>query len=196
MAHIARPIAKSFPAVVDLKRDPAGTLSYGPVEIVDRPIAGLIVSAVGAVIAFVIPSIKLRVLFTGLVLGLPVYLYFFPRRVIFASHGLEYTYGRNSAFIPWSAFDMAAVGLNYDLLHLTIHRQAVGTVEHRRDGVVVAYGVWMNSYHLEITATGVLKLRVPMGAERRELGEIVLHVAKSFQSTTPSLTPLAELRSR
>jgi hypothetical protein len=182
MPNITRPLANVYADVAQLKADPVGTLNCGPVVIVDRPIMGLIGVAVAVGITYVVPMPTHRFIFMAVIVAIPFYLILFSRRLTFDSHGLEYSFGRYSAAFPWSAFiPEFGCGLHYDLLNLAIRRESVETVEHRRDGVTIGYGVLTSSYHLEVKADGGVRFRLPMSAERRELGGLILRVARSMQ---------------
>jgi hypothetical protein len=61
----------------------------------------------------------------------------------------------------------------------------VAAVEHRRDGIVVGHGVKSSFWFLEISENGMLALTPPVGAEGEDLGELILHVARSKSGNRP-----------
>jgi hypothetical protein len=198
---ISRPLTSAFPEVRELKRDPAGTLSCGAIAIVDRPMIQVLGLVAVTGFLFLMPDhivkvVVMRYLMLGLLLIAPFYIVLWKRRVIFHSDGMEYAFGRRSVCIPWAAFNCSKPSsFKHDAMKLHLDRSAIDTVEHRRDGIAVDNGIGPSSYFMEIEPNGAFALRMPIGAERGELGELILHVARSFQSIRKSPTRLVELRS-
>ena len=190
----SRPLSKSFPQVADLMRDPIDTLSGGPVAIVDRWIPTFIGLSLACgwlylLSLFQFNSVKLnclRYMLMVVILFFPFYVIFWRRRIILDAQGLEYAYGRRSVFIPWSPINGSIASIvHYDTLKVRVHRSAIATVEHRQDGIPVANGVRSSFYFLEISPDGVVALTPPLGAERPELGRLILHVANSLSGHWP-----------
>jgi hypothetical protein len=187
-----RPISKAFPEVADVLRDPARTLSRGPVVIVDRPMPVVIGFVVAAGIMYLLPDhlakvIVFRYLFVGLILLAPFYVILWPRRITLGIQGLEYAFGRRSVFIPWNAVNsLASSSVHHDTLTVQVHRTALDTIEHRVDSTPIGYGARSNFCFLEIDANGRVALTPPIGAESTEMCELIVRVA---QAMTPSNDP-------
>src|SRR5262245_7872616 len=143
LLNFRRQFTPSDPKIAANLRDPAGALSREPLEVVDRPIPGLIALAVLAGLTYLAPDrwikvVVLRYVLLGLLLIAPFYVILWKRRVTLDVRGFEYAYGRRSVFIPWPLFDeSASCTLQADTLKLPVRPSAVVAIEHRRDGVAV-----------------------------------------------------------
>jgi hypothetical protein len=181
-----RPLRKIDPALEHVLRDPAKALSTEPLVISDRLLGWLLLLMVAAVMISLIPDpnielIILRIAYVVLALTLPFVATFRKRQVVFDAHGVEYAYGRRSVFLPWSVVDRSASCVTHDnRLKLPVLASAIDTIEHRRDGVAVAYGTGPSSQWLKITADGLVVMKPPFGTAPQELGELILRVARSL----------------
>jgi hypothetical protein len=194
-SDLRRLIFRPNPRIANVLQDPAGTLGCEPLEIVDRPIPVLIGLAIGAGITYLIPGhfikvLVLRYLLIGMIVIAPFVAILWRRRITLDTQGFEFAYGRRAVFIPWTLFDRSASFIAQpDTLKLPVYPSAVTAIEHRQDGVTVAYGAKSSFYFLEISPDGIVAISPPMGAESKDLRDLILRVAHSLSSGDRPMAP-------
>jgi len=182
--YVRRPLHKISPQVSEVLHDPAAVLSRQQLVIRDRLLGAVVCLFGGLALTYVFPNPGAQVLFAryllvGLLLLLPLILTVWRRQVVIDAEGFEYAYGRKSVFIPWSVFDVSAPCIAVlNSVKLPIISSAIRAIEHRRDGIAIDYGLGRSSLWVKITPDGIVSIEAPVSVEPKELGDLVLHLAR------------------